>query len=217
MKPKNPRSSSRLPDEAATRWWWVRHAPVPHLRHEIYGNRDVDCDTSDSSRFASLADQLPKDAVWHVSHLKRTHQTAQAIADQGYPLPELLPSDRIGEQDFGDLHGRRHDEHAAARTDPFVGFWPTSPMDAVPGGEHFEDLCARVHEFIRAGNAKYPGQDVVCVAHFGPILAALRLALDLNPSSAVAFSIPNLSVTRIHHYASVPTGAPAYRVYAVGG
>lgn len=40
--------------ENATRWWWVRHAPVSHLRHEIYGSTDTDCDTSHARAFTSL-------------------------------------------------------------------------------------------------------------------------------------------------------------------
>jgi alpha-ribazole phosphatase len=201
--------------EHATRWWWVRHAPVPLHRHEIYGNRDVECDTSDSCAFASLATALPPDAVWYVSHLRRTHQTARAIEGQGYELPELIAAPAIGEQDFGELSGRRHDEEEARREDPFVGFWPASPHAEIPGGERFDDVCRRVQAFIRDGNEQHAGRDVVCVAHAGPILAALRLALNLDATSAVAFYVSHLSVTRIHHYASVPDGGPRYRVFSV--
>ena len=55
----------------------------------------------------------------------------------------------------------------------------------------------------------------MCVAHAGPILAALRLALNLDAASAVAFYVSHLSVTRIHHYASVREGGPQYRVFSV--
>lgn len=209
--PYDPRPSL----EHATRWWWIRHAPVPLHRHEIYGSRDVDCDTSDVAAFAALAAELPPDAVWYVSHLRRTRQTAQAIGGQGYDLPELLATPEIGEQDFGELHGRRHEEEEARRDDPFVGFWPASPLAEIPGGERFDDLCRRVRDFVEARNARHAGRDVVCVAHAGPILAALRLALNLDAASAVAFYVSHLSVTRIHHYASVPEGGPRYRVFSV--
>jgi alpha-ribazole phosphatase len=31
----------------ATRWWWVRHAPVREDNGCIYGQEDIGCDTSD--------------------------------------------------------------------------------------------------------------------------------------------------------------------------
>jgi broad specificity phosphatase PhoE len=61
-----------------TRWWWVRHAPVPDGGF-IYGQRDLDCDCGDAEVFAILARELPPDAVWLTSNLVRTRQTAAAI------------------------------------------------------------------------------------------------------------------------------------------
>ena len=54
-----------------TRWWWVRHAPVPPEAGGgvIYGNRDVRADTSHAPTFAGLARLLPADAVLATSHL----------------------------------------------------------------------------------------------------------------------------------------------------
>ena len=31
---------------AVTRWWWVRHAPVPNPEGRCYGQFDKDCDVS---------------------------------------------------------------------------------------------------------------------------------------------------------------------------
>jgi len=61
-----------------TRWWWIRHAPVPDS-FRIYGQSDVDCDVSSAEVFAALANELPQDAVWLTSNLNRTRQTAAAI------------------------------------------------------------------------------------------------------------------------------------------
>src|SRR5712692_5125618 len=36
----------------ATRWWWVRHAPVREDNGCIYGQKDIGCDTSDRVRGA---------------------------------------------------------------------------------------------------------------------------------------------------------------------
>jgi len=61
-----------------TRWWWIRHAPVPDGGF-IYGQRDLDCDCGDAEIFGALARELPTEAVWVTSNLVRTQQTAAAI------------------------------------------------------------------------------------------------------------------------------------------
>jgi hypothetical protein len=67
----------------ATRWWWVRHAPVREDGGCIYGQKDLGCDTSDRVVFEAVGKILPRDAVWFASNLKRTHQTADAIWGRG--------------------------------------------------------------------------------------------------------------------------------------
>ena len=60
-----------------TRWWWIRHAPVFGGASRLYGQEDLDCDVSDTPRYEALASRLPDDAVWIVTNLVRTHQTAE--------------------------------------------------------------------------------------------------------------------------------------------
>src|SRR5262245_23420968 len=56
----NPRLalSSMSPMPSVTRWWWIRHAPVPD-GGRIYGQSDLPCDCSDSETFAALAAEVP--------------------------------------------------------------------------------------------------------------------------------------------------------------
>ena len=61
------------------------------------------------------------------------------------------------------------------------------------------------------------GRDIVCVAHGGTIRAALAMALDLGPAGALAFTIDNVSLTRIDRIHSAPPGAPRWRVRLVNG
>ena len=49
---------------AVTRWWWVRHAPVPNPERRCYGQSDMDCDVSNEALFRHQAKLLPKGAVW---------------------------------------------------------------------------------------------------------------------------------------------------------
>ena len=202
--------------QKATRWWWIRHAPVSHLTHEIYGNTDPDCDTSQTQAFASLARRLPTDAVWVVSSLRRTHQTAQAIGRAGYALPELREEPDIGEQNFGDLHGRSHSDHAATRRDSFTGFWPLPPDECPPNGESLTTVQARVLAVVQRLGREHHGRDIVCVSHGGPILTMVGHALGLDLAGAVSFSLPNLSLTLLHEiHEPLPEG-PRWRAICVG-
>jgi len=199
-----------------TRFWWIRHAPVPHLSDRIYGNTDPDCDTSDRPAFEALARRLPGDAVWAVTSLKRTVQTAEAIGSAGYVLPEPIVEADLGEQNFGDLHGVLHSENAASRSDPFVGFWDIHPHERAAGGESLVDVRNRVEPAIERLLDSHTGRDVVCITHGGPIRCALAIALGIEMTNAVAFSVRNLSLTQIESVPDASPDGPRWRVRAVG-
>ena len=180
-----------------TRWWWVRHAPVTHLQDYVYGDSDPHADVSDQVVFDSAAQRLPVGAVWIVTNLQRTHQTAQAIAQAGFDVPEPLVEPAFREQGFGEWHGRSHAERNAERSDQFIGIWNCAPEEVPPGGESFVALMERVADAIDRLTEQYQGRDIVCVAHGGSIRAALAHALGLSPAVALSFGIDNVSVTRI--------------------
>jgi broad specificity phosphatase PhoE len=198
-----------------TRWWWVRHAPVTQLQGVIYGDSDPEADVTEHAVFQSVATRLPEDAVWFISNLRRTRQTAEAIGHAGYELPELLIEPDLREQGFGQWHGLRHEDHNATRKDPFVGIWNCAPRDVPPGGESFVQLMVRVHAAIERITAQHAGRDIVCVAHGGTIRAALALALELSPELALAFGIDNVSLTRIEHMAPARADGLRWRVRGV--
>ena len=61
----NPAKPSAPPHVApsgvvATRWWWVRHAPVREDNGCIYGQKDLGCDTSDRVVFEAVG----SDTAW---------------------------------------------------------------------------------------------------------------------------------------------------------
>ena len=205
----------RLPQpEHATRFWWVRHARVPAAGDRMYGSQDLDCDTGDTSLFAAVAARLPAQAVWATSHLKRTHQTADALLAAGAAAPATrLQDTAIAEMDFGDYNGLGYAELLHARRgDAFIGFWPMSPHERAPNGESFTQLRDRVAGFVTRMLREHPGCDIVCSAHRGSILAALQIALDLPLTTAVALNVDNVSLTRLTHHADVPAGGPSWRV-----
>jgi broad specificity phosphatase PhoE len=189
---------------AGTRLWWVRHAPVAH-GGRIYGRADLSCDCSDSSLFAGLAAQLPQDAVWVTSDLRRTHETASAIVRAGLPGPRPIPGPAVAamadlaEQNFGEWQGLTYDELHRSRNGDFHRFWHAPAHEAPPGGESFVAVIERVSRAIREIVAAHAGRDVIAVAHGGTIRAALAVALGLDPEAALGCMIENCSITRIDH------------------
>jgi broad specificity phosphatase PhoE len=187
----------------STRWWWVRHAPVREDGGNIYGQADLGCDCSDKAVFSGVSKFLPKNAVWYASNLKRTHQTAEAIWAAGLSAPaEMIKDKAFAEQDLGEWQGVNRAAFFAARPASIASYWFAPAHERAPGGESFNDLSDRTVAAIKRINTEHAGKDVVCVAHGGPIKAAIAFALGLDAGAGFAFTIDNCSVTRLDHLAS---------------
>jgi alpha-ribazole phosphatase len=184
-----------------TRWWWVRHAPVREDNGCIYGQKDLGCDTSDRVVFTAVGKILPRDAVWYASHLKRTHQTAEAIWAAGFPRPATMQHEAaLAEQHLGEWQGMNRAAFLASL--PAGSHWFADIDEPAPGGESFMDLYTRVCGAIERITIEHAGKDVIAVAHGGTIKAAVGLALGGQPEKGLAFDIDNCSVTRLDHIAA---------------
>ncbi|MBO0766980.1 MAG: histidine phosphatase family protein, partial [Hyphomicrobiaceae bacterium] len=186
---------------AVTRWWWIRHAPVPD-GGRIYGQSDLACDCSDTHVFAGLAAELPADAVWVTSALQRAKQTAQAIrAAEPGKFAHVVPAalSEFDEQHLGEWQGLERKAFYAARKVGTHSLWLASADERPPGGESFTDLVGRVAPAVERLTAEHRGRDIVAVTHGGTIRAAIALALGLAPQAALAFSADNCSLTRLDH------------------
>ncbi|HUZ71784.1 MAG TPA: histidine phosphatase family protein [Stellaceae bacterium] len=203
-----------------TRWWWVRHAPVTVNQGCCYGQTDFPCDVADLDSFTTLAQILPREAVWIASPLQRTHMTATALVAAGAAGPDPVPGPGIDiepdliEQNFGTWQGIKYSELHARRGDDWQRFWLAPAHEVPPGGESFAALVRRVRAAVERLSLSYRGRDIVSVSHGGVIRAALALALDLAPEQALAFAIDNTSLTRIEHFPD-PGGAHGWRVVTV--
>ena len=199
-----------------TRWWWIRHAPVPDGGC-IYGQLDLDCDCGDAEVFATLARELPSDAVWVTSNLVRTRQTAAAIlaaddARHGSVQPLVVPD--LAEQHLGEWQGIERRAFYTARKIGTHTLWFAAADERPPGGESFADLTARVFPAVERLNEQHCGRDIIAVTHGGTIRAALALALAVPLQTALAFTVDNCSLTRVDHLA--PDDGPGlWRVVAV--
>ncbi|NUB27793.1 histidine phosphatase family protein [Azospirillum brasilense] len=187
-----------------TRWWLIRHAPVPNPGNVIYGRSDPAADTGDSDALAALAARLPPQAVWVTSHLHRTRQTAAALR---LPSSDMALVERaLAEQDFGRWEGLSHDAVAELHPEEARRFWSDPAAEAPPDGESFAAVMERVAGAVGRLTDLYAGCDIVAVIHGGSIRAALALALDLTPQAALRLAVAPLSLSRIDHYANEGDG-----------
>jgi alpha-ribazole phosphatase len=194
-------SNKDKPVVVATRWWWVRHAPVREDKGCIYGQKDLGCDTSDRVVFDAVGRILPRNAVWYASNLKRTHQTADAIWAAGFPRPSKMTHEAaFAEQHLGEWQGKNRAAFLASL--PIGSHWFADIDEPAPGGESFMDLYNRVRDAIERITGSHAGRDVIAVAHGGTIKAAIGLALGNQPDKGLTFDIDNCSVTRLDHIAS---------------
>lgn len=185
----------------ATSWWWVRHAPVRGPAGRIYGQTDVDCDTSDAASFQVLANVLPREAVWLVSPLERTRQTFAAIAAGLCRDIEAEIEADFAEQRFGSWEGLNWPEMQRQDPGAYAAFWEDPTRHAPPAGESFATLMARVTTAIERRGRQHAGKTIVAIAHGGTIRAAVAHALGLTPEAAMAIVVDNLSLTRLTLFA----------------
>ena len=183
-----------------TQFWWLRHAPVVDNGGRVYGGAEIDADVSDRATFQALAARLPRNARFIASSLSRARQTLLAVRAEGRDdIPKDMARDpALNEQSLGDWHGAPIVE-VFPNGMPWPGFWMLDAETRPPGGESFVDVCARVATAVDRMCADHAGETLVVAAHGGVIRAALAQALGLSPAAALAFSVANCSVTRLHH------------------
>lgn len=185
-----------------TRWWWVRHAPVRSSGGRIYGQSDIDCDTSDAFAYDSLAQILPRRAVWLTSNLQRTTLTADAIwrSQHWDEQVRATPIKALAEQDLGVWQGMDRTAFMTGRVPQPGSYWFGPAEEKPEGGESFVDLVERVRPAVAEATRAHEGRDIVAVAHGGTIRAAIAIALNLSPQAALAFGVENCALTRLDHY-----------------
>ena len=176
----------------ATRWWLIRHAPVPDPLGRITGQWDVPCDVSDADDLAALSGCLPVNAIHLESGLLRTRQTAAAL---GLEAGEIEVD--LQEQNFGQWQQRSWSDLEREKAAGLSDFWADPAYTVPPGGESFAQMCRRVGDCLNRVSRNHPGRDIIAVAHAGTIRAALSHALDLAPDKALRFTIAPLSLTRL--------------------
>ncbi len=188
-----------------TRFWLIRHAIVDEAsRAVLYGRMDVGLSAeslvTQAALHRSLASRLPRDALWFVTPLRRTRDTAEIIHRAGYPSCPLAVEPGLTEQDLGQWQGLRHADLPARLTDPAHAFWPLSAIETPPDGESMLHVLDRVGEALERMAAEQQGRDLVCISHGGAIRAAVAHALGVGAQAALHLSVQNLSLTVLERY-----------------
>lgn len=170
-----------------TRFWLVRHGPT-HAKTMI-GWTDLPADLSDTAALARLNAHLPPDAPVISSDLVRAIATADALG----PRPRLPHDPALRELHFGQWETRAFADIETESPAHIRAFWDNPGDIAPPGGESWNALATRTWSAL--DRLKGIAPDIIVVAHFGPIVAALQLAENVAPEAAFAHRIDNLSVT----------------------
>ena len=170
-----------------TRFWLIRHGPT-HAKTMV-GWSDVAADLSDTAALARLKAHLPPNAPVLSSDLSRAVSTADALG----PRPRLPHEPALREIDFGAWELRTFADVEAEDPALIRAFWDTPGYIRPPGGESWNELTSRTWAALDRLQGRAP--DVIVVAHFGPILAAIQRAAGLTALEVFANRIDNLSVT----------------------
>lgn len=155
----------------------------------MVGWTDLPADLSDAAALARLTAHLPSGAPVISSDLSRAVATADALG----PRPRLPHDPGLRELHFGQWETRGFAEIEAEAPEHIRAFWDTPGDICPPGGESWNELTARTWAALDRLQGRAP--DLIVVAHFGPIVAALQRAEGLSPEAAFAHRIDNLSVT----------------------
>ena len=175
---------------AVTRWWWVRHAPVPNPEGRCYGQFDKDCDVSNEALFRHQAALLPRGAIWYSSNLLRARKTAEHLGRAGAEFGEVVIDPDLAEQSFGEWQGLTYAEISDKPGNGHL-FWLAPPDFRPPGGESLRDTGARVWPYyLHEMQPHVLGGKTMLVAAHGNSLRALIMALDgLSPDEVVRLEL----------------------------
>jgi broad specificity phosphatase PhoE len=130
------------------------------------GWKDVELSELGVKQSKELAGQTKdwKFDVVFCSNLKRAHDSAKLAWEGVY---KIIPDARLRECNYGTLNGASSDIVEPMQEDETI----TKPF---PEGESYEDVKARVADFLAFLKQNYDGKHVAIVAHKAP-----QLALDV--------------------------------------
>ncbi|MEP2718721.1 histidine phosphatase family protein [Pseudophaeobacter sp.] len=177
-----------------SRLFLIRHGPT-HAKSMV-GWSDIPADLSDTAALARLEATLPRDALVVSSDLIRAVDTASAIQGPRQRLPHMSA---LREIHFGAWELRSWKEIDAEDPQRIRAYWETPGDTTPPGGESWNQVCARVNDAVDSLLADHAGRDLVIVGHFGQILTQIQRAVGLSAEAAFSHRIDNLSLSELFY------------------
>lgn len=146
--------------------YFVHGTTTDNEEHRSSGWKDVELSELGVKQSIDLKEHAKgeKFDVVFCSDLRRAHDSAKLTWEGMYPI---IPDARLRECNYGELNGASSDivepmqEHECIAK-PF------------PGGESYEDVKARMADFLEFLKVNYDGKHIAIVAHKAP-----QLALDV--------------------------------------
>lgn len=190
-----------------TEWYFIRHASVKNSRKGIYSHSDSDAILPDEGSVKSMASDLPDDAIWFVSPLKRTRQTAEILRSHMKKPGAIYYDDALKEQNFGDWQSLPFEEIWQNVKDLTPHNWSLLAADTVPpNGECFNDLQKRVASFMEKKTCESFKKPIVIVSHAGVIRSIIGAMFNLKNDDALSFGIDTFSLSRALHQTGTGKG-----------
>ena len=155
-----------------TEIYLVRHGQSSHNQRQIIaGQLDSELTEQGFEDARSVAQAIGRSDfdVIYSSDLRRARQTAQSIVDTLNLTCPIFFTDLLRELDYGE-----HTNQPVAEAFRFLNYKAVEDR-RYPGGESFQDLKKRVHQFIEQLRLEAPGKRILLIAHAGSIRMMLIL------------------------------------------
>jgi broad specificity phosphatase PhoE len=157
--------------------YFVHGTTVDNEKDLSSGWNDVELSELGKRQSAELTDKTSKynfDVVF-TSDLSRAYNSAKITWGDKYKINQ---DSRLRECNYGDLNGKSSDD-----VEPLQEESTTNPM---PNGESYEQVKARIADFLDDLKKDYDGKHIAIVAHKAPQLALDVLLRDMTWKQAFA-------------------------------
>lgn len=182
----------------ATTIFLARHGESDwNAEHRWQGHADRPLTALGKAQAAALADRLadvPLAAIY-ASDLARARDTAQAVAERR--TMQVIVRTDLREVDVGSWSGFTREEVEATDPDGLLRW--LEGAQGWKGGERYEQMAARAIAAVCEIGATHPAENVLVVAHGGPVRAihAHALGVELHAYRRSAPVEPNARLSAI--------------------
>lgn len=179
----------------------VRHGVTDHnSAHKFLGHTDVELSAEGFQQVEKLRDRLAKekiDAIYS-SDLKRAFSTAEAIASAH--SKEIISCSELREINYGETESLTFGEIQKQFPDLSKAIRDFSPDLSFPGGETLQGFIERTLKFLDRINQHSQGQNILIVAHGGPMRTLLCQLLGVGQNYWRTFRLDNASLSIVDTY-----------------